>query len=252
MRHIFARMSITRSENPDPPNPYRIHAAMLGLLWLSGLSALGVSDGPSRAHPLPFLAGVMLLTVASLVSFGVAYAWVGFGKRFPREKLVAYWEIHGGEWDDLVARGRRGNKRAAILLVGVFPGMIFLTMLVIAWSEGELVGILPLAGFIWIAMAGGFAAVVLTQVMALRGRSGRVWLSQRGLLVNGEVLLCDSFGITVLDARLLPAESGAELVVRYLVQSGRAVGEHELRVPVPSEQRMVVEETVSGWLPPGR
>ena len=234
---------------PEPPNPYRIHFFGVGVVGIVGLVSLQSSGwDPIRSNPLPFIIGLMAITVAFIFGIGILFGWLGFKKRFGSSRLIAYWEIDGAEWD--IYRRERNSEcfnKGVSFSVGI-PLIVTGTMLALGYSDGELMEVLPVA----LAVGGGMAVLLFTIVifnrLSLRGKIGRVWLAERGVMLNGRVFFCDTFGVTLLDCDLVNRGENSELSIRYSVRSGRTVGEHVMIVPVPEKHEDLVRETVGKWL----
>jgi len=109
------------------------------------------------------------------------------------------------------------------------------------------VGTLPFAFVIGGLISLVFGVVTVLQLFSLSGSGGRVWLVEKGVMVNGNVFFSDGYGIRMLSYEIGKAEGGLLLTIRYEVRSGRAVGEQEMAVPVPEDKAGLVEETVRGW-----
>lgn len=244
-------MKGAKSEIPIPGNPYRIPAAFVGALWISGALAMAWSCGAPRAQPLPFFLGVMSLTLAFILSIGVGYGWQGFRKRFGPGRVIAYWEIAGFDWDSFVSRRRRVILRGGMAATLLLPAFAAGTIVALAWSDGELLGAVPIAAAVWLGTTAMFLAILGCCLGGLRGKCGRVWLTERGILVNGDVFFSDSYGITVLQSGVEHRGGSAEVVVRYRIQGGGTAGEHDLRIPVPAGHLGIAEKTTAGWVSGG-
>jgi len=243
----LSRMKLP-DQAPQPSNPYSVFAVLTGGLGILGIIALERCGWePSRAHPIAFITGVMGLTTACLLAVGVAYGWLGFEKRFGQERLVAYWETGDGDWREHSRKQRKRILRTGIWLMLGSPLVVVLVMLALAFTDGKVVGTLPFAFVIGGLISLVFGVVTVLQLFSLSGSGGRVWLVEKGVMVNGNVFFSDGYGIRMLSYEIGKAEGGLLLTIRYEVRSGRAVGEQEMAVPVPEDKAGLVEETVRGW-----
>lgn len=87
--------------------------------------------------------------------------------------------------------------------------------------------------------AGGLLAI---QWFAVKGNLGRVWLSERGVMVNRTVFFIDGYGMKTLSRELREDDGKPVLSIRYQVRTQHTVVDKELLVAVPEDQ----EELVSG------
>ena len=242
-------MNMIGDRMPEPPNPYRIHLLGVGILGFVGLASLQYSGWqPIRDNLLPFIIGLLALTIAFIFGFGVMFGWVGFKKRFGGSRLLAFWEIDGENWESYLQKRKSIGSGKVVLMCVVIPLIVTGTMLVLGYSDGELAEVLPVA----LAVGGGMAVLMLTMVifnrLSLRGKTGRVWLAEGGVMLNGQVFFSETYGVTLLDCGLMEGNGISELSIRYSVRSGRTVAEHEMLVPVPVTHTDLVRETIGKWL----
>jgi len=230
-------------------SPYRIHAFLTGAVGFVGVGALHYCGWePSRAHPAVFMIGVMAITMAFLVGIGVFYGWRGFEARFGKGRLLAYWEIGDREWEEHSGKMRQrilGMRK--FMLVGPVASAL---MIGLGYSDGDAMGVLPFAllfGALFSAVIGG---VIVLQLFSLSGKGARVWLSKNGVMVNRNVFFNHSYGMRTLAWETKPEHGRHLLIIRYEVRSGRAVGEHEMLIPVPAGYLSRAEDTVRAWVSP--
>jgi hypothetical protein len=239
-------IQMTRKDEaiPCPPTPYRIHA---GLTFGVGLVALQYCNWePSRAHPVPFLIGVMSITLAFILGLGVFYGWRGFGKRFGKEGMLAYWELFGTEWEE-----HMGNERKKILglrkFIWVGP-LVSAVVLGLVFSDGKVRETLPFAIVIGALIALAIGVVIVLRLHSLKRDRGHVWFTEKGVMVNGSIFFSDGYGMMMRSCGVREEDGRHVLSIRYEVRSGRTVGEHEMPVPVPEQHVALVAETARAWL----
>lgn len=192
-----------------------------------------------------FLGGVMALTIGVIYAVGVFYGWRIFLTRFGARQLVGYWEIAGTDWKSHASHQRKiVLKRGAFMAIGS-PIVVIGVMLVLAFFDDDVAGTLPIALLTGFVAGAIFVAIAGVQWFSLGAKNGRVWLARRGIMVNGNVFFCDSFGVMLLGYEL----NGGNLSLRYEVRTRRTVGEHEMVVPVPSTHTDLVRDTVAAWSP---
>jgi len=234
---------------PSPPNPYRIHAFLTGAVGFVGYGALQYCGWePSRAHPAAFMIGLMAITIAFLVGIGVLYGWRGFEARFGKERLLAYWEIGDSEWEEHSETMRQrllGMRK--FMLVGPVASAL---MIGLGYSDGDAMGVLPFALLFGALFSAAIGGVIVLQLLSISEDGARVWLSKNGVMVNRNVFLNHSYGMRTLAWETKPEHGRHLLIIRYEVRSGRAVGEHEMLIPVPAGYLSLAEDTVRAWVSP--
>lgn len=150
-------METTSQVIPKPRNPYGPPMSLLGLGLGVGVilileSGIGEVGRPKIAMLMP---GIMLATMAFIFLFGVIYAWRGFEKRFGTDSLVGYWEIEGEEWREHLLKEKAKLIKLALIGGLVLPGIVLGVVLLLAHSDGDLEGVLPVA-----LMTGGGIAML--------------------------------------------------------------------------------------------
>lgn len=239
-------MKYSAKSEPLPKNPYKVHAGIVCGVAFIALVALQISGWePSRTNMIPFMIGVMGLTLAFIFGIGVAYGWKGFEARFGSGKVIAYWEIDGQDWKHYAEKAReklRGKRW--FLLSGPIVAAVLMGM---ALSEGKLMEIVPFAITVGFFISAVIAVVLFLQSRSYSRDSGQVWLAEKGIMANRIVFFSDTFGVNLQSATLREEGDGFVLSISYEVRSGKTVGQHELLIPVPIERRKIVEDTIADW-----
>lgn len=242
-------MSDSARKIPRASNPYGPGVVPLTVLILIGI-ALIVQSGIASVGPPDIrllLPGIMLTTMAVIFLFGAVVCWRGFEKRFGPGALLGYWEIEGGDWQEHLETEKKKLKKLALIGGVGFPGIVLTVMLVLAQSDGDLEGVMPVALIVCGGISLVMMGVVLIRWYSLRGNQGCVWLAKRGILVNRVPFFIDGFGMRTLSRELIREEGKHTLSIRYQVQVRHTVVDKEIVVPVPKNQLERVEAVVEEW-----
>ncbi|MFD2256922.1 hypothetical protein ACFSSA_09560 [Luteolibacter algae] len=234
---------------PPPPNPYARFSGWLAVAGIAAIIAIALSGMGRTARPdlALFLPGLIVFTLAAIFGVGVLYGWRGVAKRFSHQHILGYWKITGKDWETHLRREKRRLWYGAWIMGAGLPTVIFAAMFYLAYSEGKVGEVLPIALAVSGLFAGVFVAVVAIQWFSIRGSIGHVWLSRYGIMVNRVVFFIDGFGIQTLSRELRKKDGKAILSIRYRVRSKRTVVNKELLVPVPEAQIALVENTLEAW-----
>ncbi len=224
------------------------------LLVLFGLAAGGVlailmSGMGSRPRPSIglFLPGLMVLTLAVIFGVGAFYGWRGFEKRFCQNCLLGHWQIPDRQWLEYLKREKKRLRRGGLLTIVGMPVVVSAVILGLAYEDGEFEEALPIALLVSAFMVLVFSSILAIQWFAVNGNSGRVWLSERGVMVNRTVFFIDGYGMKTLSREIREDDGKPVLSIRYQVRSRHTVVDKELLVPVPEDQEELVAETVERW-----
>ncbi len=239
-------MKYSVTPEPLPTNPYKLYAVVIAVIGITSLITLAYGGWvPSRSNMIPFMIGVLGLTVAFIFGIGVIFGSMAFERRFGGGKVIAFWKIEGQEWKAHVEKSRKSLRKKFWLIF--LPPVAMGGTLLLAASDGKLTEIFPYAIGGLVLMTAVIAVILFLQWLSFSGKNGNVWLSRKGVLVNRRAFFSNSLGVMLREATVLEEGERLVLFIRYEVRSKNTVGSHELVIPVPHGERKLVEDTVADW-----